>query len=137
MVGGARDWMNHKLIRIGGLRQPESNSSRSWLRRLASGRRWRLQTGTGTAEVEAKAGADKARAAMQPSARRCVPSASLDEWVYTRWVLKASILHTYSDFVLMGGGDGPLLPIGSSATGCGYPSLEVMILHWFYIGPTH
>ena len=27
LVGGASDWTNHKLIGIGGLRQPESDSS--------------------------------------------------------------------------------------------------------------
>ena len=41
LVGGARDWINHKLIEIDGLRQPESDSSPNRLQTPATGRRSR------------------------------------------------------------------------------------------------
>lgn len=42
--GGARDWINHKLIEIDGLRQSESDSSPNRLQTPATGRRWRPYT---------------------------------------------------------------------------------------------
>ena len=92
LVGGIRDWTDHKLNEIGGLRQLESNSSRGQLRRPTSGRQWGPQMGW--------QGQDEARAVSRPSPRRCMRLqflAWLLDWVsgvYTRWTFKVSILHT-------------------------------------------